>query len=42
MLKEFKGEKTVLNIVKQYKQELSKPMHPELKSVLEEWLNKFK
>lgn len=39
MLKEFTGEKTVLNIMKQYKGEASKPMHPELEYVLEQWLN---
>jgi uncharacterized protein len=42
MLKEFSGEKTVLNIMKQYKGEASKPMHPELKAVLELWLNQHK
>lgn len=41
MLKEFTGEKTVLNIMKQYKEEASKPMHFELKAILEQWLSKF-
>jgi uncharacterized protein len=38
MMKEFSGEKTVLGLMKQYKAEMSKPMHPHLKSVLENWL----
>lgn len=38
MLKEFKGEKTVLGVMKQYKEESSKPMHPQLKAVLQKWL----
>ncbi|MDW8801512.1 alpha/beta fold hydrolase [Clostridium sp. A1-XYC3] len=38
MLKEFSGEKTVLDIMKQYKSELHKPMHPQLKIVLGQWL----
>jgi alpha/beta superfamily hydrolase len=42
MMKEFTGEKTVLGIMKQYKSELSKPMHPKLKAVLEQWLNENK
>ena len=41
MLKEFSGEKTVLNVMKQYKGELSKPMHPELKNILEQWLKQI-
>lgn len=41
MLKEFTGEKTVLNLMKQYKEEISKPMHPELAKVLEQWLESF-
>lgn len=42
MLKEFTGEKTVLNLMKQYKEEILKPMHPELSKVLEQWLESFK
>lgn len=38
MLKEFTGEKTILNLMKQYKGEMSKPMHPELERVLENYL----
>lgn len=30
MMKEFAGEKTVLGLMKQYKREMHKPMHPEL------------
>jgi pimeloyl-ACP methyl ester carboxylesterase len=41
MLKEFNGEKTVLGLMKQYKSELSKPMHPQLKAVLEQWLREY-
>lgn len=41
MLKEFKGEKTILNLIKQYKAETSKPMHPELETVLKNWLKQF-
>lgn len=42
LMKEFTGEKTVLNLMKQYKSEVNKPMHPELKKVLEQWLMNFK
>jgi uncharacterized protein len=38
ILKEFMGQKTVLGVMKQYKAELSQPMHPQLRMVLEEWL----
>lgn len=38
MMKEFSGEKTVLGVMKQYKAEMTKPMHPQLKAVLENWL----
>jgi len=41
MLKEFSGQKSVLNIMKQYKNETSQPIHPKLKAAIEEWLNKF-
>ncbi|ERI91490.1 hypothetical protein HMPREF1982_03134 [Clostridiales bacterium oral taxon 876 str. F0540] len=41
MLKEFSGQKSVLNIMKQYKNEMSQSMHPKLKALLEEWLNRF-
>ncbi len=42
MLKEFTGPKTVLELMKQYKREVSQPMHPELKKVLEQWFKDFK
>jgi pimeloyl-ACP methyl ester carboxylesterase len=38
MIKEFSGEKTVLGVMKQYKAEMSKPVHPQFKAVLEDWL----
>lgn len=42
MLKEFSGEKTVLGLMKQYKSEMDKPMHPELEKVLSQWLTEVK
>lgn len=42
MMKEFTGEKTVLGLMKQYKSEMTKPMHSQLKSVLENWLTDIK
>ena len=41
MLKEFTGEKTVLNLMKQYKEEASQPMHPHLKEILKEWIKQY-
>ena len=38
MLKEFDGKVTVMNLMKQYKKELSQPMHPVLKSELSSWI----
>ncbi|MGM0876000.1 MAG: alpha/beta hydrolase [Bacillota bacterium] len=38
MLKEYKGEKTVLNVLKQYKREARDPIHKQLKDELEDWL----
>jgi len=38
MLKEYKGEKTVLNLMKQYKQEAKDPIHSQLKIELGNWL----
>lgn len=42
MLKEFKGEKTVLNLMKQYKQGATAPIHGELKQQLKIWLTSLK
>lgn len=41
MMKEFTGEKTVLEVMKQYKKEIGMPMHSELKKLLEGWLSQF-
>ncbi|WP_052738023.1 alpha/beta hydrolase [Bacillus sp. SA1-12] len=41
MLKEFKGEKTVLNLLKQYKKEANEPIHKHLKDELSDWLIKY-
>ncbi len=41
MLKEFKGDKTVINLIKQYKKEASQPIHPVLKEALAGWLQQF-
>jgi len=38
ILKEFKGQKTILNIMKQYKKEIDNPLHPELKELMKGWL----
>jgi len=40
MLKEFKGKKTVLNLLKQYKKEEKDPIHHQLKEELKNWLVK--
>lgn len=37
MFKEYKGEKTVLNM-KQYKKEATAPIHTQLKAELRDWL----
>ena len=42
MLKEFKGDKSVINLLKQYKKEASQPTHPELKETLAGWLQQFR
>ncbi|MCM1989385.1 serine aminopeptidase domain-containing protein [Oceanirhabdus seepicola] len=42
ILKEFTGKKTALGAIKQYKKEISHPIHPQLKEALGEWLTKFK
>ena len=42
MLKEFKGDKTVINLMKQYKKEASQPTHPMLKEALAGWLQQFR
>lgn len=42
MMKEFSGEKTVLDLMKQYKKEIGAPMHPELKASIENWLSMYK
>ena len=41
MLKEFNGDKTVINLMKQYKKEASQPTHPMLKEALAGWLQQF-
>jgi uncharacterized protein len=41
MLKEFKGDKTVINLMKQYIKEASQPTHPVLKEALAGWLQQF-
>lgn len=38
MLKEYKGERTVLNLMKQYKKEAKDPIHSQLKIELGNWL----
>ncbi|WP_226669898.1 alpha/beta hydrolase [Metabacillus litoralis] len=38
MLKEYKGEKSVLNIMKQYKKQATDPIHSQLKGELSTWL----
>jgi uncharacterized protein len=38
LLKEYEGEKRVLNIMKQYKKEASEPIHDQLKRELAAWL----
>jgi uncharacterized protein len=38
MLKEYKGEKTILNLMKQYKKEATAPIHIQLKAELRDWL----
>lgn len=39
MLKEYTGEKSVLNVMKQYKKEATDPIHSQLKDELVIWLN---
>ncbi|WP_158638641.1 alpha/beta hydrolase [Metabacillus litoralis] len=39
MLKEYSGEKTILNIIKQYKKEATDPIHFQLKEELVTWLH---
>ncbi|WBW96700.1 alpha/beta hydrolase [Oceanirhabdus sp. W0125-5] len=41
MLREYKGEKTIFDMMKQYKKGASQPIHPQLKAVLGEWLARF-
>jgi uncharacterized protein len=42
ILKEFTGETSILNIKKQYKNGINKPLHPQLKEELRNWcLNHF-
>ena len=38
MLKEFHGERTILNLLKQYKKEAKDPIHHKLKEELKDWL----
>ncbi|MCV9886147.1 alpha/beta hydrolase family protein [Metabacillus halosaccharovorans] len=38
MLKEFHGERTILNLLKQYKKEAKDPIHYKLKEELKDWL----
>ncbi|WP_203363582.1 alpha/beta hydrolase [Bacillus sp. REN10] len=37
MLREYTEEKSVLNVKKQYKNQIGKPMHPRLKKEIEKW-----
>lgn len=41
VLREFFGEKSVLNVKKQYKQELNMPLHSGLKEELQAWFQKI-
>ncbi len=38
ILRYYDGNKTIMNLKKQYKEEVNKPLHPELKKVLKDWL----
>lgn len=38
ILKEYSGELTIINLMKQYKGELDKPLHKELLNELEKWV----
>ncbi|WP_214781127.1 alpha/beta hydrolase [Exiguobacterium sp. S3] len=40
MLKHFDGEMSILDVKKQYRSQLSEPLHPELQHQLHEWLKR--
>jgi len=42
VLRYYGGEKTIINLIKQYKEEVDKPLHEELKNLLEKWLKEIK
>lgn len=41
MLREYTGEKSVLNVKKQYKNQIGKPMHQQLEEEIEKWCVKY-
>src|SRR6056297_1054080 len=42
VLRYYGGEKTIINLINQYKEEVDKPLHEELKNLLEKWLKEIK
>ena len=42
VLRYYNGEKTIINLIKQYKEEVDKPLHPELKNIMKDWLDEVK
>jgi hypothetical protein len=38
ILRYYDGEKTIMNLTKQYKEEVDKPLHEDLRNSLKEWL----
>jgi len=42
VLRYYDGEKTIINLIKQYKEEVNKPLHQELKEVLRVWLEEVR
>ncbi|MDW7669705.1 MAG: alpha/beta hydrolase, partial [Bacillota bacterium] len=42
ILRYYDGEKTIMNLTKQYKSEVDKPLHEALKKVLKNWLEDVK
>ncbi len=41
VLRYYGGEKTIINLIKQYKEEVDKPLHEGLKKVLKNWFEKL-
>jgi pimeloyl-ACP methyl ester carboxylesterase len=39
ILKYYSGEKTIMNLMKQYKNEVDEPLHEELKNSIQNWLD---